>query len=286
MSVTRVLNIDRSIQSLEKNGKPFRLNETTLTAELICRYGVFKWAKNSNLKNNELAFIRQLSNYGKKLIQPQNIDKSKIRYIDISRKFQTISDCWEIDLNSAYWEIAYKDGYLTEEIYNKGKTVSKFARLVALGNLAKVIYHLNFDGKEYNFEGTTETETANIFFNSCLKTSEIMQKLKYLTFDDFLFFWVDAIFVKSEDAKNRVENYLEGFDIPFKIRKIDKIVSTNKVYEVFSADKPKPRIFTKLSDNSRTPINVIYGFKKNQLALQRAQTQFKNPTEQKINETL
>jgi hypothetical protein len=267
---TKVVNIDTSINSLISAGQKFDLIETTLTCQLICKYGTFTWSQNSKLKMHELGFIRQVFNHCEKLPKPPKIERKEIKYIDIKRTFKSAVNCYEIDLNSAYWEEAYKSGYLSEKLYLKGKekTISKFARLVSLGNVAKVKYLLHYNGNDFEFNGTEETENKDIFFNSCLKCSNIMQDLKNLILENYLFYWVDAIFVNSESAKDLICKYLDLQGIPHKVKFIPKIENLEKSIVAHQENKDfKPKHYMKISENSRTPINKLLNLakKKNEL---------------------
>lgn len=257
---TKVVNIDTCINSLIRAGKKFQLNETSLSCELICDFGTFNFTANSKLKLHELGFIKMVSNHCEKLPNPKKIDRHRIKYIDINNNFKSCKNCYEIDLNQAYWELAYRNGFLSEKIYQKGKekTISKFARLVSLGNLAKVKYHIEFDGQQYNFLGTTESSVRDIFFNSCFETSEIMQNCKHLVSENFLFYWVDAIFVNSESAKNLVCQYLESRNLPFKIKFIPEILN-NENFISCKQENPehKNKIYYKVKTDIRTPINKL-----------------------------
>jgi hypothetical protein len=271
MKKTKVVNIDTSINSLINAGQKFDLIETTLTCQLICKYGTFSWSQNSNLKLHELGFINQVFKSCEKLPKPPKIERKEIKYIDINRTFKSSENCYEIDLNSAYWEEAYKSGYLSEKVYLKGKEkhISKFARLVALGNLAKVKYLLHYNGNEYEFQGTEESEMKDIFFNSCLKCSEIMKDLKNLVLENYLFYWVDAIFVNSEMAKNLIVEYLECRKIPHKIKFIPKIENLEKSIVAYQQDiTKKPKHYMKISENSRTPINKLLNLAKEKKQLE------------------
>ena len=285
---TKVINIDTSINSLINSGQQFTIIETSLSCELICKYGKFYWSENNNLKLHELGFIRQVWNYAQKLPIPKKVEREKIKYIDFRRNFNKEINCYEIDLKSAYWEMAFRNGFISKKIYEKGKSekISKLARLVALGNLAKVKYHLFFNGNDYEFQGTTESEMKDMFFKCCLDTSEIMQNLKFLVNENFLFYWVDAIFVNSKDAMMNVCEYLDFQNLPYKVKFLPEIICNEKYIEVKQEDeKIKPKIYCKLKNNQRTPINKLLNLaklKKDIEEYERRINNFRNASNEKI----
>jgi hypothetical protein len=151
--------------------------------------------------------------------------------------------------------------------------------------LAKVKYHLEFDGIKYNFLGTTESSVKDIFFNSCFETSKIMQDCKHLIFENFLFYWVDAIFVNSENAKNIICQYLEMKNLPFKVKYIPKI-ENNESFISCQQEKPefKNKIYYKVKNDIRTPINKLLNLanKKKELEIEERKVNIVNVATEKL----
>ncbi len=81
---------------------------------------------------------------------------------------------------------------------------------------------------EYEFQNQIKSEqTEGVFFSVSLKTDEVMNLCRTIADKNFLFYWVDAIFLKTEKSKNEVIDYLKSQNIEFKIKKIDKIYKDN-----------------------------------------------------------
>ena len=182
------------------------------------------------------------------------IDKANIK------RGQTLKgEFTEIDLTQAYWNLAFINKIISEKTYlfaNNPK-ISKKARLIALGTLAKRVRSIKFNGEMY--EGVpieNEAETARLFYFCCMEVSKFMQDLKQMAGADFLFYWVDAIFLRNGDASRYAEIYLDKLHAEllkehpnlhkqfYKKYKINKVKRNKSALIIYSTDhKNKERIF-------------------------------------------
>jgi hypothetical protein len=142
-------------------------------------------------------------------------------------------------------------------IYNH---VSKMGKLIALGNLAKTFKVFSFDGKKYsNPELIRSYKTENIFFKCSLEVDAIMKQLISVAGKNYLFYWVDAIFVRGVETVDLICEYLTNeIGLDFKIVPIKKLIKTPyyiKLWDELNVNKdgdlvPRPYIFKSLP-NSR-----------------------------------
>lgn len=174
--------------------------------------------KLTNLKG--FYFIKKFQKY----IKDNNINynfNSKITYQKLNPFLKLnkihIKDIFEIDLKSAYWRYALKNGFINNEIYEEGLKIPKLVRLIALGSLAKVTYTFNYVNGKANKPIIEHSLNSGIFFKCSYDTDRILKELVLkLNKEQFLFYWVDAIFVKGIEAKTIIENYLKNHLIEFK----------------------------------------------------------------------
>jgi len=252
------------IRQLKRDQELFTIISTTFTKTIITESNEYYYNANSGLKMGELALIKAVKDYVIKNNIKTKCNRSKIQYIDKStiKNGTYKKNLYEIDLKSAYWNFAYKNKFISKEIFERGnnkRNISKKARLISLGNLAKRRAFIEFDGFEFSkviFESSDNTE--NIFFKVSRQVDMIMNQLKVIADKNYLFYWVDAIFVNSEKAKNEIEEFLKAENIEFKTILINKILKTQGYIKVWDElhDKPRPFIFEpmKLKDLS----NVVY----------------------------
>lgn len=237
--------IKRQINSLKINNESFDLLKTTFTTKLIWNEIEFKENKNGFIPKNELFFINMVKQHVLKNSAGVYCNRAKIKYVKegkIKKSVNYTKDLYEIDLNSAYWNFAFKSNFIDEKLYLRGRKVSKMTRLVSLGNLAKRTQVLNFNGSEYKLVETLKSpETEGVFFSVSLQTDEVMRMLETIADTCFLFYWVDAIFFQGKKKKTEIENYLKSQNIEFKVKKINKIFKNKLGIAVF--DKKGVRNF-------------------------------------------
>ena len=160
-----------------------------------------------HLKLADLGFVRQVKRHLEKLGYPKVDTGGGPSYFQFSKvRPGFYTDVVELDVNGAYWEIAYQLGYLSEGLYLKGKDrerVSKSGRLIALGAAActKRTYH--FDGQSYADDVTLEVNevTRSYFVHIATVFDRIMEGVfSSLPDADRLLYWVDAFFVNQRSA--------------------------------------------------------------------------------------
>jgi hypothetical protein len=93
--------------------------------------------------------------------------------------------------------------------------VSKKSRLAAIGSLAKTVSVMEFDGTEEKILPDERSKKTEFLWHTiCHKIGKIMAKASKQAKGDFLFFWVDAVFVKGESAKQIIKLFKQlGYDV-------------------------------------------------------------------------
>jgi hypothetical protein len=192
--------------------------------KIICR------SIESRLPNKHLAFINKVKRYAEKVTAvppPPKVQAIK-RYFERPGKY---TDVYEVDLNSAYWEIAYKRGYISPEIYQEGNArdkegcliIPKKVRLIALGSLAKVSRLDIWDTKRSEYTRSHriigDPNQRDKFFDVAAQVNRHMKTAGVLC-EKPLFFWCDAMFTGSEKDVLTVQDYFNRMELPSKIKKI------------------------------------------------------------------
>lgn len=236
------------------NGKPYRYLQT---------FG--------GLKKKELRFIKQTKKEGEaSTTAPEGHTAKDIfyyRFRDLKPGIYT--GVSELDVNSAYWIIAKRRGIITEKTYREGLTdVSKMARLVALGSLATVRRHYEYDPDTNQYhEQTAEynPRTRSYFFDIAKELDLIMARI----IQDYqvLFYWVDA-FILFDFHANQVRAALDQEGLPCKLVPLDRVVVTplrsgRKAVRVETkAGKVKPFILGNPEQTAEAIIKVGVGIVK------------------------
>jgi len=230
------------IDSLVRKGVKFKIVKTSSKFRIITDTHDYTYQANySDLKPSEMYFFKYLEKniIPVKLEDAQTI-RARINYIYYNRsimhevrhenKVLVFNDCFEIDLNSAYWESARRLGIISAEVYERGLTLSKKVRLMALGNLAKRPINMYFDGQKYHSERAPIPPMAKYFFACADYTDNVIAEIFNRNVDFCLFYWVDALFVKGE-IKREICAYLDEIKFPYKVKSINSITFTKNHIE-------------------------------------------------------
>jgi hypothetical protein len=214
-------------QYLEHLKIPFRLQETS-NSQTIEAAGYSRVILSDEFLNGkELAFVKSVKKEIERRVsnkEAETIDPDAVKYFRFGKYPPgEYSDILELDINSAYWKTAHDLKVISPETYQNGLTVTKRARLVALGSIASVKHIYQFDGVELNFCETKENlETRGYFFKIADTVSRIILDFIEENPNAVFFFWVDALFIKAE-IKNECLDFFRARGYEMKQKPIEKM---------------------------------------------------------------
>jgi hypothetical protein len=251
-SVSSVEIIFKKAIYYQKQGIPFELRGTNGSYQLVSdqwENEVFVSKFKNGLKPEDLGFVRRVKNFVKKnyislkftnQYYTYNIDYVSLRQFPDGIEY---NDVWEIDIDEAYWRTALNEGVISQSLYDEGSKFKqdpnltpeevqykKRVRLIALGSLAKQTKVYKFTGKKIELiENERSSDTENVWYNICHKVGEVMKEAEKLAGDDFLFFWVDGIYVKGKENVERISQYFIENNYQSKIKKIEKFYVKDRI---------------------------------------------------------
>lgn len=246
---------------LESKGEPYTLKRVNQTFTLVNDFFGIKKSRNNYLSGKELGFINKTKSYIKRSFDPSKfmdpIDPYDINYIGVNKDFCKnnigfIENIVEVDINEAYWRLAYITDLISESIYESGKKggeVSKYARLVALGSLAKKEYIYKYQGKALRYKGVTVDPLENIWLTICKMLDDEMQVATKIAGKDFLHYWVDGIYLINP-SKKVVENIKNHFlNRNYKVKTNNHSATITDQQIIIHKDK-------KMDDENRKPFFI------------------------------
>lgn len=209
----------------------------------------FKFVNTIQSKRVFAAFSKLRSNLKGKV--PPDIDKESIRYfVHDFRESAYIGDVMNIDLKSAYATVLFRDGYINQDCYDYLCKSKKQERLASVGMLASRKQIFMFEDGRIIDSDEYVSETSNFFFHAVKRTGEIMDELKLICGNRYLFTWVDGIyFLPDQETATRCEEYVKsvGFNSTTEpLRDFNVRVSRKKVdvgFLKFTKGKWKPKPF-------------------------------------------
>lgn len=127
-----------------------------------------------------------------------------------------------IDINSAYLTALKKMGVITAKTFEYVNRADKETRLKACGMLAMMKIKIRFtEGAPQPIlkeDMINDALTTNAYLSACNEVGNAMHRVLENAGRDFLFFWVDGIYLKTTVRAESVINILkdEGFESKFK----------------------------------------------------------------------
>ena len=266
MNTVKIKDVNYFVNYFERKKIPFKIYQTLSTTKIITDTDTLTYTNTTNRLNNyELNLIKKVKKDALNCKETPSTTNLDVKYIDVSKLINTnkvlTSELYELDLNSAYWYNALKNNFIEQSTYEygKGSKIGKKARLISLGALAKTTTVQQFDGKIYTDLKPIKTTTKGIFFECANICSLEMNILKILAENNFLFFWVDAVFFRTNKTKEILENYLKDKNIDYKIIPLDKIQSNKKdaTITVYSETSKKPIRKFNFTKNKKQIIKIM-----------------------------
>jgi hypothetical protein len=142
------------------------------------------------------------------------------------------------------------DGLISTETFDYISAGTKQERLVSVGMLASKKQLFKFDAGRITGEPEEiVSQYSNFFFHAVKRTSEIMAELKSICGNDYLFTWVDGIYLHpNEKSKKKCTDYLESIKFKhsaealrdFEVKVDTKQVSVNFLKWSKNKWEPKP----------------------------------------------
>lgn len=232
---------------------PYTLHFTGSTEKIKWKGGSITHSGIS-LEKSHLRFIQQVRKHVKQTgIKEKPLQETQ--YIGRGAIFRHVNynKCVEIDINSAYWKQAFLSNYIDDDLYQLGNDknqVPKQVRLIALGSLAKqeTIYYWEPGMKEPKSKGDPigNKVTRSYFMDICFNVDHcIREAIKKIPEDQYLFYWFDAIFLRSETDRDKwnVKQVLTriksmGFDC--KVKQLERIENNNGRVIVYDDNGKRP----------------------------------------------
>ena len=117
-----------------------------------------------------------------------------------------------LDITSAYPYCLHINKLITSDTFNYLMKMPKNERLPAIGMIAKKSLFINFENGEATSQDVVKGPYANIFYFVIAQITELMEHAAEIAGDDFIFYWVDGIFLRPGISKDKLEKIIEIFD--------------------------------------------------------------------------
>ena len=169
-------------------------------------------------------------------------EAQNIKYFDFSgvQTGDKIKQCYCVDINSAYLSVLKREKIISPQTFKKindrtkKNDKTKMDRLKAVGMFASNPSIIDFKNWEAAEISTNKNPFSWVFYEACQKTNNIISNCIN---NNFLFYWVDGIFVKENPRE--IKEKIEKMGYSCKIERINnlEVFEKNIIYEKNGKEK-------------------------------------------------
>lgn len=216
------------ISMLRNQKKDFEIHQTSHSTTILFKGNSYLFVNKIASNMTFSAFNMIKKDIVKSGIEIDHIPRFDIRYYSINeflRSQQQIPDqCYLIDINSAYLTCLLNAGMVTKETFERVSHYGKEVRLKSVGMLATNKNILKYkEGKLVSHDLQSDSHLRNYFFYCCYQTGQVMNSIADELGNDFLFYWVDGIFIRSKSKVEFVKSKLSEFGFNSKVKTLKDV---------------------------------------------------------------
>ena len=217
-SINEKENVKGFLEYIKTNGEPYTLSISNYTTK-ITSPSINKSFLKTMRNNAFFAGYSKIKSDVKNKPVP-DLGSSDVSYFEHNfSKDYFISHAVNIDLKSAYSTALYNSGVISDSTFLYLSKLKKLDRLATVGMMAskKVLFHYDDKGKLKTFERVVNPLQG--FFYYCVReVQKIMNELREIAGSDYLFTWVDGIYIaKGSDKIEDMKMYLNEIKYPFTV---------------------------------------------------------------------
>ena len=233
----------------------YTLKSSTYTLEIITPFSDFYFMQDkmnprcfgaaSGIKKDINSYLEQLKAFG----EPPPIIDRRVNYYQFAlpdRLKKTGQTIYNIDIKSAYASVLKRHELITEKTALNLASLPKKDRLASVGMLAsnKHCYSFAPDNELVGIE-YIEGELSDYFYFCIRHTQRLMDNIREILGNDFLFYWVDGIYFEDIRHRGKIEEYLkeEGYRNSFDILDNFHAFENNKQFTIYFSKEGKPKLF-------------------------------------------
>jgi hypothetical protein len=251
-------NFFQYIETLKKKKKTFKVAITGYTTIIECENYKYYFTKSINGKSifnlyNKL--IKEIKDRtGDKIIERNKINYYKVSNYLIDLPFNEpieLPEVFNIDISGAYPQTLLNLNLCSQKLYSELMELDKIARLKIIGMIAcskSIYYYVN--GNCESDEIKVNQNNRNLFFNIVNNVGECINKCSEAVKDDFLFYWVDGIYFRSEESKYKIFEIMKEFNYSYSEEKLKNFVACKKMSKreiinisYYKKEKAQPKLF-------------------------------------------
>jgi len=258
--------IKKYVSFLREIKAPYTLTMSSYTTTIKSDFINIRFMKEEK-KMNFFARSKELKKEVADFLVVNQIDKiASVEYYDIKEQENFILPViYNIDLSSAYLYVLKNNNIISNTLFEKLFKMQKQDRLAIVGMLAskKQVFTFDESGEISNYETIEEPEQRNIFFFCVYTVYFIMQEIKKMLGENYIFTWVDGIYYKDNKHTAAISDFLNAIEYPFKIEELTNFEfykNDKNIIEIDFLKNNKKKVFNIPLEKNNTFANELYNF--------------------------
>jgi hypothetical protein len=221
-----VKDIKFVLDSFVDSKRTFKIRQSKNYSEIVTDTGK-KIISNSNNKFQSGLFLfmmvkRDIEKFIKQYGQVEPAPELPVNYYN--DVYDTEQKTIGIDINNAYWSVAFLKNYISKKTYLRGLEEEDFKpiRLSALSSLGKARVWKIYEGGKYVRNEMTEGEKAlqDVYLDIRFTTYAVMEEIANSLGSDFHCWKTDCVFFTDNKINRKlVTNILDGYGLEYKLEK-------------------------------------------------------------------
>lgn len=217
-------NVDSLVENYQILKKSFKLRKSANYIEIITSSGQKLYHNKTDKFRGGLYLFQMVKKDIEKFIQDNGaVEPYQELPVNYSNKdFDYSKKIIGLDINNAYWSVAYLKGYLSKKTYLKGieKDNLKSIRLSCLSSLGKKRIYQCYEKGEYVYDEEIKGDELleNIYKDIRFSTYGVMLEIAQELGNDFCCWKTDCIFFADNEINNNIaKEIIESYGLECKV---------------------------------------------------------------------
>lgn len=204
----KLAEANKLIEYLNTMNEKFSVSISNYTMTVATKERRMKFITEMKSKRTFIAYNVIKKDIGN--MTPPKIAKEKLEYFHHNfKESMYLKNCINIDLKNAYATALFRNGIICRKTFDFLQTLDKDERLASVGMLASKKYTFEYSGGSIKNHYPETNDLENFFYFAVKEVQRLMKKLRILAQQDYLFTWVDGIYVRNDqNALRRIRSYL------------------------------------------------------------------------------
>lgn len=142
------------------------------------------------------------------------------------RKIKQVTKFYQIDLSSAYWQMAFRLGYISKNLFDKYMFEDKYkqAKRYCVSFLGRTNYMRYYDGREIEYVECDTSFQVQVYENIRNEMYQVIKQVRD-AIPNWVMYHIDSVSVMEKDFE-KAKSILENLSVYYKVKEAVKLDNT------------------------------------------------------------